>query len=682
MDRSRTETFVRWGLVAILGVTLLGVYSQLASVSLALQAAVFLLAGVNLVSIRRPWAGSRPLGWAALALAAFMVISAFFSVDRASSLVAFGQWVSYGLTAWLAASVFGPSRLRLLAQYLLLLGVLMAGLAVYFYWGEVGRVALPVMNSIFGNKNHLGGYLLLLLLPVALALFLEAGPGSDRLAYYMVSVLLGSVFVLTYSRGAWFTLAPALALVGWAFRARRAALMSKLALVGIGAALVALLIARGSLGRTLDLGYQGAVSVAQAATGAEAEGTLAPRLDYWQGAVRIMLDHPLTGIGLGAFDAVFPSYQLDVRYYSRFAHDFFLQTGAEAGVAALLASLALFGVLAWGGIRLYRRKDGPGVMPLALRAGLVAGLAASSLHNLVELDWYIPSIALLFAVELGLVLRAGGPEPSAAVGGRGWRWMASGLCALLFVVAAWQWSEQLLLSRADAAPDAATAQAQWEAASALNPLDGVPEFRLAELHLDAYDEKGSKAELDRGIAAAREALARSPARDAYRVVLARLYLSAGKLDQAIGELEDLAQRLPPLQVPGAYRQLGAAYLQAGRPGDAEPIYRRLLAAFPQGPDTPQPPQPGALGRDQASTSWRKPTWPWATYTPARVTSRKRKRSTSHLSCWTRAKRRRASTWALSYSARGAGPSPWSTSSGRRPWTRATPRPSITRAWRT
>ncbi|MDP2663750.1 MAG: O-antigen ligase family protein, partial [Dehalococcoidia bacterium] len=402
MDRNRTETFVRWGLMAILGTTLIGVYTQLALVSLALQAAVFLLAGVNLVSTRRPWAGSRPLGWAALALAAFMGISAFFSVDRASSLVALGQWVSYGLTAWLAASVFYPSHLRLLAHYLLLLGVLMAGLAVYFYWGEMGRVALPVMNSIFGNKNHLGGYLLLLL-PVALALFLEAGPGRDRRAYFLVSVLLGSVFVLTYSRGAWFTLAPALALVGWAFRARPAALVGRLALVGIGAALVALLIARGSLGGALDLGYRGALSVAQAATGAEAEGTLAPRLDYWQGAVRIMFDHPLTGSGLGAFDAVFPSYQLDARYYSRFAHDFFLQTGAEAGAAALLASLALFGVLAWGWMRVYRREDGPDVMSRALRAGLVAGLAASALHNLVELDWYIPSIALLFAVELGLV---------------------------------------------------------------------------------------------------------------------------------------------------------------------------------------------------------------------------------------------------------------------------------------
>lgn len=610
MENGRANKIVRWGLVVLAGSSLLGVYTQTPLVSLALQAAVFALGVFYLAAGRQPageaWGGARPLGWAALALAALLVLSTLFSVDRASSLIALGQWLSYGLAGWLAASVFRPRHVRLLVQCLLLLGVLMAVLAVYFYWGETGREALPVMNSIFGNKNHFGGYLLLLL-PVALALYLEAGTRRDRLAYGLVSVFLSATFVLTYSRGAWFSFVPALALVVWGLRVWNRQLATRLAVLGGAVLVLALLISRGgpSLTGAVDLGYRGALSVAQAAAGGEAEGTLAPRLDYWQGAVRIMLDHPVLGAGLDTFAEVFPSYERDPRFYSRFAHDFFLQMGAEAGIPGLLASLALFALLAWRWLAVYRRADDSSGLPPAVAAGLVAGLTASVLHNLVELDWHIPAIGLLFALETGLLLgggsEAGQPEPSPGdrgSGGLGWpRPVMISICSFLVVLAAWQWTEQLLLTKA--AGEGEAAPAALETAGRLNPLDGEPAFRLAELHLANSESSGSREELDRALEAAQESVARSPARDAYRVLLARLHLQAGDLGAAAPQLEGLVARLPALHVPDAYRRLGETYLRTGRTEDARQVYLRLLAAFPQGVDTPQPPQPAALTRDQA-----------------------------------------------------------------------------------
>ncbi|HKZ50505.1 MAG TPA: hypothetical protein VJ256_01925, partial [Dehalococcoidia bacterium] len=284
MERPGGAALVRWGLAAVAAATLLGVYTRLPLYSLALQAATFALAAFYLFTAGRPCPGERWLGWAALALAILLAAGTLFSVDRGASLVSLGQWLSYGTVGWLAACSFRPGHMRFMAQYLLLLGVLMAGLAVYFYWGEAGNVALPVMNSIFGNKNHFAGYILLLL-PLALALSFEAEPRRERLAYGAVAVFLGATFLLTYSRGAWFASVPALLLVVFAFRDRPGSSATRLAAIGGSALLVAFLITRSNIGQTLDLGYQGALSVAQAAVGGEPQGTLAPRLDYWQGAV-------------------------------------------------------------------------------------------------------------------------------------------------------------------------------------------------------------------------------------------------------------------------------------------------------------------------------------------------------------------------------------------------------------
>lgn len=171
---------------------------------------------------------------------------------------------------------------------------------------------------------------------------------------------------------------------------------------------------------------------------------------------------------------------------------------------------------------------------------------------------------------------------------------------LFFFVVSGIWYEQLLLAQAEATQDPEQVETLLEAAAWLNPLDGIPYFRLADLQLTRFEQSGANGSLERGINLATEALARSPASDPYRILLSRLYLSGGRLEEAITQLEDLAGRLHPLQAPDAYRQLGQAYLRLGRFNEARALYMLLLAGFPRGADTPQPPQPGALTREEAS----------------------------------------------------------------------------------
>ena len=95
---------------------------------------------------------------------------------------------SAGLNLWkLRKSGTGSVRWRnegqaiRISQIVLLLGVLMCIIGIYFYWGEVGEVSQPRMNSIFGNKNHFGGYLLLVI-PLALALYFHAPTYKELVA--------------------------------------------------------------------------------------------------------------------------------------------------------------------------------------------------------------------------------------------------------------------------------------------------------------------------------------------------------------------------------------------------------------------------------------------------------------------------------------------------------------------
>ncbi len=42
----------------------------------------------------------------------------------------------------------------------------------------------------------------------------------------------------------------------------------------------------------------------------EAPKSIAFRLEYWQAATRMIIDYPLTGVGLGNFQSYYPSYKL------------------------------------------------------------------------------------------------------------------------------------------------------------------------------------------------------------------------------------------------------------------------------------------------------------------------------------------------------------------------------------
>jgi len=172
---------------------------------------------------------------------------------------------------------------------------------------------------------------------ILIALFIALTTSSNRVRGAAAAVFLVDTiaFALTQSRGGIVGLAAALvAAVAVAGAARPRVLAATLALVALGAGyyvLAAPAHISGSFSTSLS-------------------GASAGRSDEWRIALRVFENHPLSGVGLGNYPVVEPSYSTQtvnlnfVRYIVNdqlVAHNSYLEIAAELGIAGLALFLAI-----------------------------------------------------------------------------------------------------------------------------------------------------------------------------------------------------------------------------------------------------------------------------------------------------------------------------------------------------
>ena len=142
------------------------------------------------------------------------------------------------------------------------------------------------------------------------------------------------------------------------------------------------------------------------------------RLSLYRSTLRMILDHPWFGTGLGTFTSAFPAYRSDdismFGVYDR-PHSTLLELAAEAGLP--LASIVVigwmiaFGVLAHG-VRTRRRDR---IIPAAaLSVGLLAVF-----HSLVDFSLQIPGFAIVVFGLLGAGVAQSFSSPESLVISKG-----------------------------------------------------------------------------------------------------------------------------------------------------------------------------------------------------------------------------------------------------------------------
>lgn len=137
------------------------------------------------------------------------------------------------------------------------------------------------------------------------------------------------------------------------------------------------------------------------ATGAASVGA---RFDYWQAAVQITREHPLTGSGPGTFQRPYARLKAPDAEMARLAHNDYLEQFSDSGIiggvsyaAWIVLSLAMVGRVVW------RSKD-----PLAFAVCL--GLSGWFVQGLGEFSLYVPALAWTAFALLGWLIAVSGNE--------------------------------------------------------------------------------------------------------------------------------------------------------------------------------------------------------------------------------------------------------------------------------
>jgi O-antigen ligase len=357
------------------------------------------------------------------------------------------EWAQMAAVFWVALhGVRHPRAREALFWGVAVLGVVAVAMSAYQHFVEptwlmmgrrqaaqfVGRASGP-----FGIPNSLAA-LLILLLPPMLALALQRGAGAMQRVFCGYLVAFFSVgLLLTVSRGAWLALAAALAV--WPLLAVRGRARRWLASLGVIALLALAAIAV----------YHFVPNVQERIDSLMRSRAEVSRVVLWRAGWRLFQGNPVLGTGAGSYDVLFERYRPE-RFWDRpeWAHNDYLNTLSDYGVAGLLLSFGVAAVIVWWRRKCFWRNhdgetgEGRAEQRMsALRTGIAIGLLAFGFHLFVEFNLKIPALAQAAALLAALVAAAPGcsGNPVLVVGSpKLGRFVSVGVAIVVIVMLFWR----------------------------------------------------------------------------------------------------------------------------------------------------------------------------------------------------------------------------------------------------
>ena len=303
------------------------------------------------------------------------------------------QYVSYGVVLLVAAEWIQEEDAR--KKFVLMLIVFGASYAFFAVAqqltsnGKIFWVHTPQFSgSIYGSYVDHAHYAGLMEMLVPFPLVVSMGHllrGGKRALVSFCAILMGSTIFLSGSRGGMIAFVLEMVLFAALALSQRRSPRVALGIVGVCALVLPLAVFLGKgqvLGQLGDLGHD-------------------IRLDINKDCLRMFLQRPIWGWGLGTFPTVYPRYRsFYTNLFINEAHNDYAQLLVETGLLG-------FGLMLWFLIRLFQKG-----LPTSRRwefkwdgaASLAALLGCAGLlfHSFVDFNLQIPANAALFYVLCAL----------------------------------------------------------------------------------------------------------------------------------------------------------------------------------------------------------------------------------------------------------------------------------------
>ena len=269
----------------------------------------------------------RPLSWFHLFAILFVLwagVSAFWSIDPQATRVRFLTYLQLVVLVWLIWEIaWSPERQRALLQAYVLGVSFAAGVTIHTYLLGVPALEGTRFTAFSFNVNELG---MTLALGLPMAWYLSLSQPHQRFAWiWRLYLPLGvTAILLTASRGAFLAALVALAIIPWTLGRLR--LRTKFALYALCA---------GTLFAATQLVPETSWERLQTIRSDVGAGYFGGRGAIWQAGLEVAQEHPIAGVGAGAYGAAVES----TLFFGWGAHSVPLAILVENGIVGLFLLL-------------------------------------------------------------------------------------------------------------------------------------------------------------------------------------------------------------------------------------------------------------------------------------------------------------------------------------------------------
>ena len=502
----------------------------------------------------------QPLIWYILLLT-WAGISIFWSINPHRTLVEFLQLASYGLAFLLAASLNRDNIIRVGRIVLITgFGVALFGLSQYLLL-DSSRI-----ESTLTNSNMFGIFMTMLFL-FGWAYYIRQP--NRYLAVVCITLLVA--LALSGSRGSFICLALALPLIflGIQHNNLKPAVIRTLLCLAAAFLLTLLVIYSAPyLQGLFEEDTALARLLASKSTTISRSGMI--RFAFWETGIKVALNEPIIGTGLGTFSLAYFIDYMEELYYSRFAHNHYIQTMTELG----LIGLALLGGFVVTIVRLawlkLKEKEYPLFVP-----GIIAALFAFLIHIGADFSWNFPGVSIVFFIMAGALVSVTSKRNVSIKQATSTTLIIVSL--LILLLTAWQLTANLTYRQGltyEYRGDYASAASIYDRANSFYPINSMAFSFASRNYYRLALQQEEPVIMGKAIKRAERAVELSPVDANLHNQLGWLYWRTGQLDKAEHHLETAAEYA--LYRLGLIIDLSRFYIQQERFAEAEKVINQGL----------------------------------------------------------------------------------------------------------